>query len=158
MKCPCGSGEPFSSCCNPFILGERTPNTAEQLMRSRYTAYTQAATAYLIETTCPTQRKHIQQENLEHSCKDTDWISLEVLETQKGTATDQTGTVTFIAKARDKKTGFVQTIHECSSFEKKDGAWVYTTGFTPKATKEEKSGRNAPCPCGSGKKYKQCCL
>lgn len=21
-----------------------------------------------------------------------------------------------------------------------------------------KIGRNAPCPCGSGKKYKQCCL
>lgn len=27
----------------------------------------------------------------------------------------------------------------------------------PKMRKEEKIGRNDPCPCGSGKKYKQCC-
>ena len=27
----------------------------------------------------------------------------------------------------------------------------------PKTRKEEKVGRNDPCPCGSGKKYKQCC-
>jgi uncharacterized protein YecA (UPF0149 family) len=24
--------------------------------------------------------------------------------------------------------------------------------------KEKKIGRNEPCPCGSGKKYKRCCL
>lgn len=23
---------------------------------------------------------------------------------------------------------------------------------------KEKIGRNAPCPCGSGKKYKKCCM
>ena len=28
----------------------------------------------------------------------------------------------------------------------------------PKATRRVKVGRNAPCPCGSGKKYKKCCL
>ncbi len=27
----------------------------------------------------------------------------------------------------------------------------------PKVRKDEKVGRNDPCPCGSGKKYKQCC-
>ena len=27
----------------------------------------------------------------------------------------------------------------------------------PKTNKSEKVGRNDPCPCGSGKKYKQCC-
>ena len=30
------------------------------------------------------------------------------------------------------------------------------TGITPIIRKEPKVGRNDPCPCGSGKKYKQC--
>lgn len=29
---------------------------------------------------------------------------------------------------------------------------------TPDASKQKKIGRNDPCPCGSGKKYKKCCL
>lgn len=28
----------------------------------------------------------------------------------------------------------------------------------PKLVTNKKTGRNDPCPCGSGKKYKQCCL
>ena len=33
------------------------------------------------------------------------------------------------------------------------------SGSVPRLTREtEKAGRNSPCPCGSGKKYKQCCL
>ena len=28
----------------------------------------------------------------------------------------------------------------------------------PIRNRSEKVGRNDPCPCGSGKKYKQCCL
>ena len=27
----------------------------------------------------------------------------------------------------------------------------------PQVVKSEKIGRNDPCPCGSGKKYKKCC-
>ena len=29
---------------------------------------------------------------------------------------------------------------------------------TQPLTKKKKIGRNQPCPCGSGKKYKKCCL
>ena len=32
-----------------------------------------------------------------------------------------------------------------------------STTKQPKKNKEKKIGRNDPCPCGSGKKYKQCC-
>ena len=32
-----------------------------------------------------------------------------------------------------------------------------TLNKTPKKKTEDKVGRNDPCPCGSGKKYKQCC-
>ena len=48
------------------------------------------------------------------------------------------------------------TPHEIyEKFEKPD------VKLLPKKTSEmnkEKVGRNDPCPCGSGKKYKKCCL
>lgn len=31
------------------------------------------------------------------------------------------------------------------------------TGSTTTVVSKPKIGRNAPCPCGSGKKYKRCC-
>lgn len=38
--CPCQSGKPYTECCQPFHLKTAFPETAEQLMRSRYAAYT----------------------------------------------------------------------------------------------------------------------
>lgn len=158
MKCPCKSEQELSSCCEPFLLKRQSPATAEQLMRSRYTAYTQGAIDYLIETTHLTERKKLRREDFENSCKEIEWLGLEILEIQRGSAADDNGTVTFIAKARNIKTGFIQKLHECSSFEKEAGQWKYITGFTPQEANSVKLGRNAPCPCSSRKKYKQCCL
>ncbi|MBK5938172.1 hypothetical protein CCR96_02550 [Halochromatium roseum] len=42
MPCPCGSGHTLADCCEPFLAGTTMPATAEALMRSRYTAFTQA--------------------------------------------------------------------------------------------------------------------
>ena len=39
MTCPCGKGESLETCCGPFISGAALPDSAEALMRSRYTAY-----------------------------------------------------------------------------------------------------------------------
>src|SRR5262249_12642121 len=50
MNCPCQSGQNLDQCCGPFIAGEAFPETAEQLMRSRYTAYTQANLGYIKKT------------------------------------------------------------------------------------------------------------
>ena len=46
-QCPCGSNRPREQCCGPFLDGLRDPDTAEQLMRARYTAYTRAAMDFL---------------------------------------------------------------------------------------------------------------
>ena len=65
-------------------------------------------------------------------------------------------------------------MQEVTSIFKKRG-WKYTIELDPKKPEdvtdleillnwpkpqetEEKVGRNEPCPCGSGKKYKKCCL
>ena len=55
-KCPCCSGEQYSLCCQPFLNGQQTPQRAEQLMRSRYSAYVKQNAAWLVETWHPSQR------------------------------------------------------------------------------------------------------
>ena len=37
--CPCGSLLAYAVCCGPLLTGERHAETAEALMRSRYTAF-----------------------------------------------------------------------------------------------------------------------
>ena len=53
MQCPCESGKTFKKCCEPFITGAKEAETAEQLMRSRYTAYTQVEMDYIQKTHDP---------------------------------------------------------------------------------------------------------
>lgn len=38
-SCPCGSSRSYADCCEPFVTGAAKAQTAEQLMRSRYTAF-----------------------------------------------------------------------------------------------------------------------
>ena len=56
--CYCGSQKSYKDCCEPYILGEKNPSTAEDLMRSRYSAYVVVATDYLIETTHSSTRSN----------------------------------------------------------------------------------------------------
>jgi SEC-C motif-containing protein len=52
--------------------------------------------------------------------------------------------------------------HEKAEFVRRDGAWIFSRsvreGPAPIRSQHPKPGRNDPCPCGSGKKYKHCCL
>ena len=151
--CPCGSGNEYSQCCAPFINGERSAPTAEKLMRSRYVAYTQANNDYLLKTwhesTRPTDYLPAEE--------GIDWRGLTILRTEQGTENDSQGVVEFRAKCRVK--GEAAGVDEASEFVKEDGQWYYVdgTGISPVRTREQRTGRNEPCPCGSGKKYKKCC-
>ena len=150
LPCPCGSGSPYEHCCEPYLQGKTHPPTAEALMRSRYTAYTCADLEYLLQTWHPdTRPKTIDQETIPH------WYSLRIIATTQGGAEDTNGTVEFLALARAD--GRILDLHEKSCFVQKDGIWLYHSGETPAQTKMKKPGRNSPCPCGSGKKYKKCC-
>lgn len=157
--CPCGSGRDIIECCNPFLQGQQTPLTAESLMRSRYTAYVKTEIDYIYETTHPSQRsKFNRQESLQWS-RNTDWQSLEVLRTEKGDETDDTGIVEFVARYREKSKAVQH--HEIAEFKKEGGRWFFVDGHAPKPIQSirqgPKIGRNDPCPCASGKKYKKCC-
>ena len=53
MDCPCGNPMPFEACCRPLLQGDRAPETAEALMRSRYSAYATGEVDYIIESQSP---------------------------------------------------------------------------------------------------------
>lgn len=121
--CPCGSNKSLAECCQPFIVGQSWPVTAEQLMRSRYTAHVLAAIDYLWSTWSPEQRIRSSQADIRHWAESCDWLGLQVLSTRHGSAQDQEGLVEFIAIYRQG--GQLRQHHEIAHFHKQLGRWLY---------------------------------
>jgi SEC-C motif domain protein len=119
-QCPCGSGRPYTDCCGPFIFiaGAAVPATAEQLMRSRYTAYAQGNTDWLRQTWHPATRP--VSLDLGEPVR---WIGLKIVSAGCGGLQDDRGTVEFVA--RYKSDGRAHRIHERSRFERCDERWYY---------------------------------
>jgi SEC-C motif-containing protein len=157
--CPCGSKKSYSDCCEPLISGARVAQSAEALMRSRYSAYVRHEIDYIYDTLHPEKRQGFNREESEDWSRRANWTGLEILRTEKGSPEDQTGTVEFIARFRQKDKPVQH--HEVAEFVKKEDRWYFWDGQAPKPVqsirKGPKIGRNDPCTCGSGKKYKKCC-
>ena len=157
--CPCGSERPYKQCCEPYIRGTRNAPTAEALMRSRYCAYVKSEIDYIYGTTHSSQRGKFDRKESEDWSQKTDWHSLEICQTDAGGEEDHAGTVEFIARYRNR--GKMARHHEVAEFKKEEGQWYFFDGHAPKYEQVKrdgaKIGRNDPCPCGSGKKYKKCC-
>ncbi|MFC1750029.1 YchJ family protein [Pseudomonadota bacterium] len=145
--CPCGSGESYAQCCQPYHQHEQIAQTPEQLMRSRYSAYVKRETDYILETWHEDTRPKTME--LE---ADVQWLGVKV-----GDASEDgdEGFVEYIA--RFKHGGKGQRLHERSRFVRETGQWLYVDGQYYDVPSEKKVGRNETCPCGSGKKYKRCC-
>lgn len=125
-------------------------------MRSRYTAYVRGAVDYLIDTHDASTREVADRDGIAAWSSQTEWIGLEILNTERGGAEHDDGIVEFIARGRTKGVPFAQ--RERSRFRRVDGRWYYvdgTTGRTPVRVTAS-IGRNDACPCGSGQKYKRC--
>ena len=150
----------FAACCGPYLAREKRPLTAEALMRSRYSAFAKGDIDYLQDTLSSGQRADFDREETTRWARKSDWLGLEIVETEKGLEDDQTGTVTFTAHFSHD--GKKLTHKEKSLFARdpKDGSWQFAGELTIKSEPVvlgPQPGRNDPCPCGSGKKYKKCC-
>ena len=158
-ECPCGSGLAYAECCEPIITGTRPAATAESLMRSRYSAYEKGIIAYLGESLHPEHRADWDEAATRRWANKADWMGLQILATERGGEGDDEGEVEFIASYRED--AVMKRHHEISRFSRHDGRWYYIDGRTPTAETRRheapKVGRNDPCPCGSGKKFKKCC-
>ena len=157
--CPCGSGKPFADCCGPILGGAAKAPTAEALMRARYAAYATANLDFLYESSGPEVRQEFDREASRKWAEGSRWTGLDILAVDKGGANDDTGTVEFVAHYAVANKHFNH--RERASFRRIAGDWRFIDGkilAQPTIQRETaKVGRNDPCPCGSGKKYKHCC-
>jgi SEC-C motif domain protein len=162
--CPCRAlaAEKLSypECCGPYLARAKKPPTAEALMRSRYSAFARGDIDYLQDTLASDQRGDFSRASTEDWSKKSDWRGLEILATEQGQEGDSTGTVTFTAHfIRDGK----PLAHKEKSLfrrDEADGGWRFAQELSLKGetiVRGPQPGRNDPCPCGSGKKFKKCC-
>ncbi len=119
--CPCGSGESFGSCCLAIHRGERQPDTAEQLMRSRYSAYAVGDLDYVWRSWHPRTRPAALPAD-----SGLTWTGLKILDTVDGQPGDQTGEVEF--RAHDRHGARTGTLHERSRFAVRARRWLYVDG------------------------------
>ena len=111
-KCPCGNGA-YASCCGPLHVVERPAETAEELMRSRYSAFVLGHEDYLTITWHPRTRPSTLE------LPDRTWTGLEIVDTVDGGQDDIEGIVEFIARYRGGEQ------RERSIFSRRAGRWVY---------------------------------
>ncbi|MFT3859943.1 YchJ family protein [Micropruina sp.] len=114
--CPCG-GSSFGDCCAPFLRREAWPATAEQLMRSRYTAFALGDSEHLLRTWHPRTRPETLR------LVNRDWVGLAITERVDGTCDDQMGIVGFTAHWVAGHDHGSQS--ERSAFVRRGGRWVY---------------------------------
>ena len=125
--CPCGGGA-YGSCCGPLHRGDQQAETAEQLMRSRYSAFARGEIDYLLATH-PEPDVPLQQRrrSLKQSCRQTRWLGLTVLSVSEGGPRDLEGTVKFEARYRGG------VLKETSLFQRRggaeDGPWLYMSAL-----------------------------
>ncbi|WKE66869.1 YchJ family protein [Gallaecimonas kandeliae] len=140
--CPCGSGLTYEGCCGALHQGALA-ESAEALMRARYCAHVKALPAFILDSWHPDTRPELADI---HPFIALPWMDLKVLEHKAGAKESQ---VTFVARYQD---GDKVVFHlEKSLFLKIEGRWLFHSGTYPQPD------RNAPCPCGSSRKYKACC-
>lgn len=165
--CPCGSDTEYSNCCGLYISNKELPETPEQLMRSRYTAYTLGEIDYVFDTMRDDALVQADRAESLRWAKTSKWLGLEIVNASDVDSDSTNGEVKFIAS-------YIQNnqrhdLKEHSQFKKYDGRWYYIGGVEnydkvesmPQVVQQRvanKIGRNDPCSCGSGKKYKKCCL
>lgn len=152
--CPCCSGNTYTNCCEPYLQQQIKPSTAEQLMRSRFTAFSQRNADYLINTLHPSQRKTDELRQLQESFQHTHWFKLVITETIPNTLNDNHASVTFIASFKEDNQFY--DLHEHSVFLKEGAHWYYLNGATRIEPFVLHIKRNDVCWCGSGIKFKKC--
>lgn len=117
-ECWCHSGKPADTCCEPYLSGTASPETCEQLMRSRYSAFVCENEEYLKATWLPSECPSTIE--FDPACK---WIGLKITKTKGGQLGDEQGEVAFVA--RYKIGGKAHRLVEHSQFKRSEGKWSY---------------------------------
>ncbi|HAH22389.1 MAG TPA: Sec-C motif domain protein [Prolixibacteraceae bacterium] len=124
--CPCGSNRNFNDCCELIINSKREAITCQELMRSRYIAFTMANVEYLMRSHHSTTRPIKEQQRIKKWAQSVQWLGLVILNSEKGEVDDTIGYVEF--RALYLEDGQMQEIHERSLFKRENHQWVYVSG------------------------------
>ena len=120
MNCPCGSGKTYQNCCEPYHTEKEIPQTPEQLMRSRYTAFAMVLPEYLVDTTHSSTQKDNDFSDIEDWAKSNKWLKLEIVFTKENK-------VRFRAFYQDRNNEIYEH-DELSTFTQENGKWFYVDG------------------------------
>jgi len=157
MFCPCGSTLLFNACCQRYITQKIAPNTAEQLMRSRFSAYATKNGQYIFETYGEQQRLEQSVTEIQTWAEECIWLALKIHQSDKFT-------VEFSAYYVVDNT--LCELREKSNFALEQAQWRYIDGNITVHNEIKKVKRNEVCPCNNyptawsdkkGKKFKHCC-
>jgi SEC-C motif-containing protein len=154
MNCYCFSGKNYRDCCQPYIEETKQADNAEQLMRSRYTAYKLNKGAYILATYASEAQQQHSLEDIQQWAEQCQWLKLEVISQDLNDAQQQ-----FVEfKAYYIYQQQLMLLHELSRFCRENNQWRYLDGEIKADKLLEKLSRNQACPCGSKLKYKRCCM
>lgn len=149
QSCPCGSGQNYEHCCYPIHQNAALAQKPVQLMRARYCAFVLKKGDFLLATHWPATRGELTAASYVAGAQQWQGLTIE----SSSAVAEQQGWVTFAARFRAQGQDHVHW--ERSLFQYDEGRWFYVSGeFDPPLVTV---GRNSPCPCGSGKKFKRCC-
>ena len=119
--CPCGGGA-YGDCCGPVVAGDAAA-TAEQLMRSRFTAFALGHARHVRDSWHPSTAP--ASVDLDDGLR---WDRLDIVRTDEGQPGDRRGVVEFVASWHDPRTGESGRLHEVSRFRFALGRWYYLDG------------------------------
>jgi SEC-C motif domain protein len=148
LSCPCGSAQ-YSQCCQPLHSGQKKAQTAEQLMKSRYSAFAKQEIAYIVTTTALGQQQALDVQAIAEWSKSNQWLKLDVVQVKEKLDKNH-AQVEFKAHFHDGQQ--TQIHHEVSHFVYHAGQWYFLDPTT-----DQQVTMKQPCICGSTKKFKQCC-
>ena len=154
LHCYCCSGLLFSKCCQPLLEGVASADNCLQLMRSRYSAYCCKKIEYIFQTYHPGQREANSKDQIAEFANSVHFVGLTISDWSQNLASLSAngGSVSFVASYINNNK--LETLSENSRFIF-NGQWYYFDGEIT-ASAALNIGRNDRCPCGSGKKFKQC--
>jgi len=157
--CPCGSQKELEQCCLPIIKNRQEAPTAERLMRARYSAFALGEIDFIISSHHSETATGIDRGYIAKWSKESEWNGLEIVKTENGLEADETGRVIFHAFYRRDRESISHS--ENAFFKKENNSWKFYDSEpltnAPIVNKDPPIGRNDPCRCGSGKKFKKCC-
>ncbi len=129
--CNCGTIKNYTDCCGMYITNSKLPQTPEELMRSRYTAYANCNIEYIAKTMCDKALKGFNLKSVKLWARHIKWLKLEVLD--QWLISESIGFVEFKAYYLEENISYI--LHEKSEFHNKNNRWFYVDGIIINNTK-----------------------